>query len=193
MPDIAGGWLASIQTTARWRDIQDQLPPLLEVLEGQGINGAEPETWWQPGPHDDALRALGILHLMQSGTDYPGSVYPIIDQGLDRTAGVVPNDGWPILEWLREWFARPEMADNLRKLNASGADERHLFLILPSFAEAPFAVTDLLSRDGAPLPEERPALPSEVTHVWLVSTSRTGSGMRWSPAAGWSRFDKPSE
>jgi hypothetical protein len=85
------------------------------------------------------------------------------------------------------------MAGNLRQLNASGADERHLFLILPSFAEAPFAFTDLLSRDGAPLPEERPALPSEVTHVWLVSTSRTGSGIRWSPAAGWSRFDKRGE
>jgi hypothetical protein len=79
---------------------------------------------------------------------------------------------------------------NLEKLARSGADERHLFLILPGFAEARFAVIDLLMRDGAPLPDTDPELPPEVTHVWTVSTWRDGSGMRWSPDEGWLRFDK---
>jgi len=127
---------------------------------------------------------------MQSGTDFRGSVYLMIDQGPKRTGGAVPTDGRPLVEWLTEWFARADKADNLRKLAASGADERHLFLILPSFAEAPFAVADLLMREGAPFPGKPPRLPDEVTHVWLVSTWSSGSGMRWSPDRGWSRFDK---
>jgi hypothetical protein len=51
-------------------------------------------------------------------------------------------------------------------------------------------VTDLLSRDAAPLPDDYPALSDEITHVWLISTWNSGSGMRWSPEGGWSRFDK---
>jgi hypothetical protein len=189
--NIAGGWAASLQPTARWRAIQAELPALLQAMESQGVTRAEPEIWWQPGPFDRALEALGVVHVMQSGTDFPGSVYLMIDQGSERTGGAVPTDGRPLLEWLTEWFARPDKADNVRKLDALGAKERHLFLILPSFAEAPFAVTDLLMRDGAPLPEDRPSLPGEVTHVWLVSTWSSGSGMRWSTAGGWLRFKKP--
>ena len=193
VPDIVGGWAASVRPTARWRDIQARLPALLRAMEGQGVLRAEPEIWWQPGPYDEELEALGILHLMQSGTDFPGSVYLIIEQGLERTAGAVPTSGRPLIEWLAEWFDRADKTDNLRKLDAAGAEERHLFLILPSFAEAPFAVTDLLSRDGAPLPEDSPQLPREVSHVWVVSTWSSGSGVRWSPDGGWSRFDKPGD
>jgi hypothetical protein len=192
VPNIAGGWMASLQPTAKWKAVQAQLPVLLQTMEGQSVTRADPEVWWRPGPYDDALRALGILHLMQSGTDFPGSVYLMIDPGSERTAGMVPTDGRPLLEWLAEWFARPDKIDNLKKLEASGADERHLFLIVPSFAEAPFAVTDLLSRDGAPLPDSAPALPTEITHVWVVSTWSSGDGMRWAPGAGWSRFVKSS-
>jgi hypothetical protein len=191
---LAGGWMAGLEPTARWKDLRAQLPALLATMEASGIRGARPEVWWEPGPYDGALRALGIVHLFQSdATDFPGSIYLTIEQGLDRTAGAVPTDGRPLLDWLNDWTARPDKADNLSKLAASNAEERHLFLILPTLAEAPFAVTDLLSRDGAPLPNEAPNLPGEVTHVWLVSTWTSGSGMRWSPDRGWSRFEKPFE
>jgi len=190
IPDIAGGWAAVLHPTARMKDLKAQLPALLQTLESRGIHWAQPEVWWEPGPYDDALRALGILHLFQSGTDYPGSVYLNIEQGLERTAGVVSADGRPLLEWLADWLARPDKADNLAKLGASGAEERHLFLVMPVFVEAPFAVADLLMRDGAPLPDDDPNLPPEVTHVWVVSTWDSGAGMRWAPNAGWSRFDK---
>jgi hypothetical protein len=68
----------------------------------------------------------------------------------------VPIDGRPLLDWLAEWTVRPDKADNLSRLAASNAEERHLFLVLPSFAEAPFAVTDLLSRDGGSIPDADP-------------------------------------
>jgi hypothetical protein len=63
-------------------------------------------------------------------------------------------------------------------------------VLLPSFTTAPFVVADLLMRNDAPLPLVAPLLPSEITHAWAVSTWNSGSGMRWCPAMGWSRFDK---
>lgn len=63
-------------------------------------------------------------------------------------------------------------------------------MILPGFAEAPFAVTDLLMREGALLPDEDPALLAEITHVWAASMWTGGTGMRWAPGTGWARFDK---
>lgn len=113
-----------------------------------------------------------------------------VDPGPERSGGAVPTDGRPLLDWLAGWLARPDQAHNLAKLKASGAEERHLFVILPSFAEAPFAVADLLMRDDAPIPDAEPGMPPEVSHIWVVSTWSTGSGMRWAPDLGWSRFDK---
>jgi hypothetical protein len=72
----------------------------------------------------------------------------------------------------------------------SGADERHLFVIVPGFCDAPFAVADLLMQDDPPLPTVAPSLPPEVSHVWAMSTWNAGAGMRWSPEFGWQHFDK---
>ena len=102
----------------------------------------------------------------------------------------MPTEGRPLLDWLAQWLARPDHAHNTAKLAASGADERHLFVILPGFAETSFAVTDLLMREGAPLPDEDPALPAEITHVWAASMWTGGTGMRLAPGTGWARFDR---
>jgi hypothetical protein len=85
---------------------------------------------------------------------------------------------------------QPENAHNLKKLGRSGAPERHMFIVIPGFPDTPFGVTELLTRDDAPLPSLPPKLPSEVTHVWAASTWGVGYGMRWSPARGWEAFDK---
>lgn len=188
--DIAGGWAVVVAPGTVVKRLRAGLPELLRTFESEGIKQSMPEVWWEPGPRDEEARALGILHLFQGGTDFPGSVYVTVDPGLERSGGAVPTEGRPLLDWLAEWLVRPDQAHNLAKLAASGADERHLFVILPGFAEAPFAVTDLLMRDGAPLPDEDPALPTEITHLWAASTWTGGTGMRWAPGTGWARFDK---
>ncbi len=187
---IAGGWAVSHEKDANVKRLRAELPDFLRELEAQGVRAVDPETWWEPGPHDERAKALGIRHLFQGGTSFPGSVYLLPQPEAERTGGAVPTDGAPLLDWLAEWLARPDQVHNLEKLARSGADERHLFLILPGFAEARFAVTDLLMRDGAALPDADPELPPEVTHVWAVSTWTSGSGMRWTPGEGWQRFDK---
>jgi hypothetical protein len=74
-------------------------------------------------------------------------------------------------------------------LEAEGQPGVTLHRILPAFATADFAVTDLLMRDDAPRPQLAPSLPQAITHVWVASTWTTGRGMRWSPTDGWQYFD----
>ena len=133
---------------------------------------------------------LGIVSMGQSGTAFPGSIYVTLDLPAERTGGIVADTGDALAAWVGDFLEGHERQDVRHKLLRSGADERHAFLILPGFAEVGFGVIDLLMRDDAPLPEAEPALPVEVTHVWVVSTWSSGHGMRWAPDQGWSYFDK---
>jgi hypothetical protein len=101
----------------------------------------------------------------------------------------VPTRGDALARWVGEFLVH-ERQDVCVKLASSGADERHAVVIVPGFATADFAVVDLLMRDDAPLPDFAPDLPDAVTHVWVMSTCSRGWGVRWSPDAGWTRFDK---
>ncbi len=190
---LAGGWAAVLHPTAIVKDLRTHLPLLLQVLESQGVSVVLPDEWWLPGPEKEALRSLGVAHLFRIESDSPGSITFSIDQGPDRNGGVVSADGRQMLEWLPAWLARPDKVDNLEKLERSGLEERHLFLIFPSFADAPFTVADMLMRENGPLPNSDPDLPPQVTHAWLMSTwNFSGTGMRWAPDSGLSRFEKVS-
>jgi hypothetical protein len=191
LPNLVGGWMVGLLPTADLKRVRSDLPLLLEALEGQGVIDVQAERWWEPGPYKEVLHAIGISHVHQSETSYPGSVYFIPENDSSRMGGMVPTDGRPLLDWIAEWVARTDKADNLLKLASSGADERHLFLILPAFADPPFDVVDLLMRDDSPLPDSPPNLPDEITHLWALSVwNSSGTGMRWDPHVGWSRFDK---
>jgi hypothetical protein len=61
------------------------------------------------------------------------------------------STGDPLSEWLSEWLAGDEQRDNIDKLASSGADERHLFVVVPTYADGPFAATVMLLSDDAPL------------------------------------------
>ncbi len=94
---------------------------------------------------------------------------------------------------MAEFLRAPKRRDVLDKLARSGRSERHAFILLPGFAEAPFGVTDLLMRESPPLPLTDPQLPEEVTHVWLVSGWASGRGFRWCRTSGWGFFEKLQE
>jgi hypothetical protein len=188
-PDLVGGCSVALVPQARARRLREDLPALLKKLEQQGVREVVVDPW-RRGPLVEEASSLGITHLYQGPTDYRGSIYPTIELPSERSGGMVDDNGEALPRWLNEWIRQPNQADNLQKLRDSGADESHLFVILPGFADAPFAVTDLLMREGAPLPTLAPSLPSPVTHVWAISTWSSGSGMRWSPDLGWFRFEK---
>jgi hypothetical protein len=186
-PQLAGGWSVGLEPTASAKLIKRQLPGILAKLEAAGIREARPR------PRRDPLQLwdLGIRHLFQSpGTDFPGSIYPTLALPHEQTGGVVPHHTNALADWLSSWISDPIRADNLRKLAASGADERHLFVIFRGFSGAPFQVADALMRDEAQPPEMDPDLPPELTHLWAVSLWNMGHGFRWAPDTGWTRFDK---
>ncbi len=190
-PDLAGGWSVGLRPGARVRRLRAELPILLRLLEELRVR----EVRRRPsrrGPFEAKAHALGITRLFQCATDFRGSIYPTIDLPGERSGGWAATTGDPLVQWLDDWIRQVEQAHNLEKLRTSGADERHLLIVLPGFATAPFQVMDLLWRDDAPLPTVAPVLPTEVTHIWAMSTSSSGSGMRWSPDAGWAFFEKGS-
>lgn len=192
-PELRGGWMAALLPTARARDLRHRLPSLLREFEADGIRSVEPRSGRRKSRVDERVAQLGIAHLHQSGTDFPGSIYFTIELPLERSGGFVADTGDALAVWAGEYLSGDRCSDVRRKLASSGASERHAFVLVPGFAEANFAVTDLLMRESAPLPQVEPLLPAEITHFWAVSTWRTGSGMRWASGDGWSRFGKTDE
>jgi hypothetical protein len=189
--DLTGGWMVSLVPGARANRLRKELPALLRLLEESAVEEARVGTSRITSYAAAMAASLGIAHLQRSNTEFPGSIYITLDLPMERTGGFVADTGDALAPWVSHFLESEARRDVRHKLWSSGADERHAFLLLPGFAEADFGVTDLLMRDRAPLPEIPPALPREVTHVWVVSTWSSGSGMRWAPGDRWSHFDKP--
>ena len=184
---LAGGWIVGLKPGANAKRIRANLPAFLQKLESVGVRNLLVAPWGH-GPFDNEAEQLGIIHLHQGATAFPGSIYPLAEQEHDKTGGYVADTGDALPRWLGWWLRDPVRADNVRKLSASGAPEHHMFVVFPPFADAPFGVTDLLMRRDAPLPTLSPDLPDEVTHASAASAWGGGAGMRWSPDAGWHRF-----
>jgi hypothetical protein len=186
-PSLAGGWLVQIQPSAR-SNLLKKLPDLLSRLERadqrfvRGSDSADQTS--------TLASELRIIEARQSPTDRPGSIYVMPPQRLGRMGGSSPVTGDPLARWLSAWIPDPSRSDNLGKLARSGAPERHLFVLVPGFNEAPFAVNDLLIAPNAPLPTIPPVLPPEITHVWTVSTWDSGDGFLYALETGWTRFVK---
>jgi hypothetical protein len=188
-PSLMGGWMVRILPSTRARVLHRRLPGLLWELEHEGVSviGARRTS---ADRFAASAGKLGVVEARQGATAHAGSIYVTIDQPLQQMAGFVPVTGDPLAAWLGEWLAEPSRQDNIRKLACSDAREKHVFVLVPGFTPAPFAVSHLLMEPGAPLPTHPPALPSGITHVWAMSMWGSGDGFRWSPDDGWVRFVK---
>jgi hypothetical protein len=192
-PTIKGGWIVTVLPSARTKRIKKELPELLRVLEGMGLDLPDEDDDYLGRRRSTVSRYaedLGVVRAHQSGTAFPGSIYIDLRRPIDRTGGWVADTGDALAEWIGSFLVHEDRRGDRDKLLRSGAPERHLFLLFPTLADAPFAVTDLLMRDNGPLPSIEPSLPDEVTHVWTIGGWSSGSGMRWAPDSGWSYFDK---
>ena len=186
---LVGGWLVRILPSTRARVLHRQLPDLLRELEHEGV-GVIRGRRTSVDRFTASAGKLGVVEARQGRTAHPGSIYVMIDQPLEQMGGFVPGTGDPLAAWLSEWLVEPSRQDNIRKLVCSNARERHIFVLVPGFTSAPFAVIHLLVETGAPFPTIPPALPPGITHVWAMSMWESGDGFRWSPDHGWVRFSK---
>jgi hypothetical protein len=190
-PTLRGGWILYFEPTARAKRILKELPAFLQNLEAEGVTEIPHRRPWDETPGSPASRArdLGIVTGDQSATDFPGSIYVSIERPPERTGGMVDDTGKAVPEWVHDFLLDPHHSDVLDKLARSGADERHAFILIPTFSIAPFGVVDMLWRNQDDLvPIEAPDLPDQATHVWLMALWAVGSGLRWAPDQGWVRF-----
>jgi hypothetical protein len=184
-PSLAGGWLVTVRVPTRAKALLNALPSLLGGLEAAGIREFDPHA---SGMSAEATAVAGensIVSARQSGSDFPGSVYFTFEAD-----AAFLSDAELIATWVGEFLAGPKTEDVRRKLAASGADERHAFVLLPPFTHAPEEAVGILVQAGPALPQVAPALPVEITHVWIASTWSVGHGLRWSPDGGWALFSK---
>jgi hypothetical protein len=80
----------------------------------------------------------------------------------------------------------PKYEDVLRKVERSGAIEKHAFVFV-GFAGAPWEVEGYLAREINQTPTQPPDLPFPLTGVWVIA--QTGQrGLRWNGNA-WILFD----
>lgn len=184
---LDGGWFLSLDPSTNVRRLNHALRPLLSDLESRRVIELDD---WTRDPAVEEARRFGIVHATQGGTEFRGSVYFTIQLPTERAGGAVASTDDALSGWLGEWLRGDPRQDVRRKLRASGAAERHVFIVVPPFADGDFGVRDILLRDDAPLPATAPDLPQEVTHVWVASTWTSGDGFRWDPNSGWLRFDK---
>ena len=192
--ELRGGWAVSVDpSTPRAKLLFAKLPAFLSELERAGETDVDVDRATGAGGRWDArAHELGITKLFQSAdTDYPGSVYVLLDEPLERRAGFVASNGDAIAEWIGDYLQskRPRV---LAKLARSRAPERHAFVLVPLFTTEPFAISELVMRSEARLPLTQPRLPVEVTHVWVVGMAYDVAGFYWAPDAGWSSVRTPS-
>lgn len=95
-----------------------------------------------------------------------------------------PSITWePVLKWIAQATASERLKDVRRKLAATGAEERHLFLGITY--SSPSDVFFALKYEERSLPHQAPGLPREISHLWLMPASSPGRCIAWFPDRGW--------
>lgn len=88
-----------------------------------------------------------------------------------------------MLNWITQTLASPRLTDVRAKLARTNAYERHAFVGV-TFT-SPGEVFFALSVNEQTLPSEPPALPREITHLWLMNAPSLDRCLAWFPDRGW--------
>jgi hypothetical protein len=188
VPDVVGAWTVIVHPSANLTRVTAGLPSLLGAVTALGIDTLH-DVNVCPDPELRArINGLGI----RAAYLLPGLSDGKIHYTLDGDGGAVDSLGESVPGWIGDWLANSHRADNLRKLAATTAPQREVFVIA-DVAGAPWSVmsylTDIAGR-GVPLPPNPPELPEPLTGVWLASTFTFGAdprGVRWD-GTRWSSF-----
>jgi hypothetical protein len=164
-------WHVRVSRHSNLKQLRRELPAVLSRLGSQsGPTAAE------------QMARLGVT-VMGPGIPRPGEeggIY-LIPEGISGSPALV----WSaLLAWINGFLAGDKTADVRGKLAATGAVERHAFVGLSfiSPGDAFFA----LREEGRPeLPVSNPELPTEITHLWISTTTGHGRCLAWFPGAGW--------
>jgi hypothetical protein len=171
-----GGWYIHPSNGAQINRLRTDVDSCLAKLEAVGIYSFDAHMLGVPAELITELERLGVEG---------GDVVDFIPAGTIKLG--LPSDGG----WLGTSIVNDAVldvatkADNLRKLSASDADEKHIFVFMESSAGAPYLALFL----GEDLPAA-PTVPQPITHVWVGAYLSTfQDAMVWQAAnnGGWTR------
>jgi hypothetical protein len=192
-PDLVGGWFVYVDPYG-WRPrdarLHRDLPAFLRDLEELGVT-EYPAATVRAARLEPTASRLRVVRARQNRTDHRGSIYVQPELPADQWTGFAQPNSDAIATWVGDFLADDKRADVRKKLAASGATMRHVFVVVAALSGVPFAVIGgLISNDPA-VPTIPPQLPNEITDVWIASTWSAGIGFRWGPDIGWTTFSKP--
>lgn len=194
---LRSSWNVTVQgESARYKLLRQNLEPYLAALEAASITSYDQ---WSIGHRlletmPGVVRALAALRVVQASvmkTKDP-SVQHIF---ISPMGGYTSRGSDAALGDIEEYLLR--RGDNARKLEASKASERHIFVWLdmdtPGAVARPFTAGRIVENfDHFGLPSRPPELPGAVTDLWVVHIG-TGVGWRWNEAVGWEALDLQAE
>ena len=178
-------WQAELSTRCDFRKL-NRLPLTLSELESRNLQTSEltplDELHIVPSTTRQTLRRLGVLKLFcRRRFPSDGDYIAIFPQSLEYGF----EDTWDTFHGqLTLLLASARLADVRRKLSATGAKERHLFLGFSMSSEECFH--GWMHHERTELPDRPPLLPDEVTHLWLWCADLPARRvLGWFPDRGW--------
>jgi len=183
-PSLGRIWYVTVSKSARLKSLKPALEPFLRRLEDADVflEIVQPDGSLARSSVEE-LRQLDDLGVVQLCSRPPQPdeepkilLYP---QGV---GGPAKQDWLALITWLAEYLSAPGRADVRKKLEETGAVERHAFVGLPLGKE--WSAFHSLHDQYGGLPDQPPVLPPEVTHVW-VWAQPFGRCIAWFPDRGW--------
>lgn len=205
VPGLTYDWWVWPKVNARISTLLPALPGLLRRLDQAGetfdhlresSDGLQRRM--RASPFFEEINKLGIAELV-AGAEANGDA--VVRFVLPGNGGPAEVDMNRLASWSEEFLGDQDISDVRRKLAATNAPERHAFVVVTLMSE--WAVHHALTRDGyGQLPGRAPALPEDVTHLWLLGTECADRCIAWLPDRGgwidyangpWHRPSKPSD
>lgn len=178
-PELASSWNVTVEGRPLFRGLARRIAPALAALEATKITSYESaDADVLALAERDLAEAVAVLQreCVQHAevVEFDGPRQILINKALIRK-GHGPG---PAAYAIQTFIGATE--DNLTKLAASNAEQRHLWIWVDDFSPGDVA----LPFDRPDLPEFPITLPPEVTEVWVYH-ERATRGWRYSATGGW--------
>ena len=168
-PALRRKWHLIPTEQTRFDELDNAIPLLVQIESKIQADGLD--SWTE---HPEAQRLMTDFHLAYARPwGETSDPMLVVGRAADLTVWVEnPGDpGYWVQQVVRD---EADKDDNKRKLAASGAAERHLFVWVDVDYYLPWQ--DL---DKELLPLSVPALPNEVTTVWVAASAAGGRCVVW--------------
>jgi hypothetical protein len=183
-PGLGRVWWVTLSSSAHIRSLtRDLLPTLTRMqLAGEVFDFVSSSQDLKNHKHPD-VKALGEQGVTQLGSrDVRGEETGRILIYAEGAAGPAMHDWAAFNEWLSQYLRHPERGDVCKKLYATDAPERHVFVGLA--LSTPWLAYHTLMTEYNTLPSEPPVVPPEITHVWAADYMCRRC-IAWFPEKGW--------